>query len=122
QAHLRQLTSGEVPADDLDREIQRSTKKIRDLQNRISKLGGATSAAPPAAAAPVAAAPVPSGNYPEGSREAKWARELADAEARVSRLRQQQSALGEQDADERESLEESINETQYKIDKLRKKL
>lgn len=119
QEYLRKLTSGEVTVEDLDREISRSMDKIAKLQNRRSKVGGDAEPARPARES--APAYEFSGKYPEGTRGARLERELQQAMDKLERLKAQQaSASG--DPDERVMNEELIGETQYRIDKLQKKL
>jgi hypothetical protein len=123
QEHLQKLTSGEAVVDDLERAIDRSMEKIRRLQKERDRLGEAGAAAPaPAGSRESFDRYESSGRYEGGSREERMEREIMDLEAKLARLRQQQSAIPAGDRDEREITDELIGETEYRIDKLKRKL
>jgi hypothetical protein len=119
QEYLRKLTGGEVVVSDLEGEVDRTMDKIKRLQRRRDRMGDMQAEA--AAMAPPSDYQ-PSGSYPAGSREAKWERNLADAQARLQRLRSQQGALPEGPSRDREMTDEMIGETQYEIERLQRKL
>ena len=118
QAYLEKLTSGEEVVPDLERAIDSSMDKIRRLQKRRDRLGSASSSrseSPRAAASSYK----PSGSYPAGSREAGWEKEIVDLQTKLQRLQGQQAGA---DGTEREMIDEVIGETEYRIDKLQRKL
>lgn len=109
QEYLRKLTEGELTVSDLEGEIDRSMAKIKRLQRRRDQ------------AASEVGAPSDEGGQPAGSREARWERELQDAQAELARLQSQQSSASGS-AREREAIDERIGELQWKIDRLRRRL
>lgn len=113
QEYLRKLTAGELTVSDLEGEIDRSMDKIKRLQKRRDAISADM-------AEEATSAPAASGRYPAGSREARWERELADAQAELARARSQQSSASE--GRDREALDERVGELQWKIDRLQKKL
>jgi hypothetical protein len=120
QAYLKKLTSGEEVVPDLERAIDASMDKIKRLQKRRDKLGGSSSSASDASSGSEAASTyTPTGKYPAGSREAKWEQEIVELQGKVTRLQGQKAGA---EGSEREMIDESIGEAQYKIDKLQKKL
>src|SRR5205085_5776080 len=108
QEYLRKLTGGELVVSDLEGEVDRTMDKIKKLQRRRDRMTAveaeAASSAPPATFQP-------SGTYPAGSREAKWEIQLAEAQARLDRLRSQQAGLPEGPSRDREMTDEMIGET-----------
>ncbi len=107
QEYLRKLTGGEVTVADLDGEIDRTMAKIKRLQKRRDGMGSSGAAA--------------AGGHPSGSREAKWAAELQDAESELQRLRGTQAG-SDASGREREVVDERIGELEWKINRLRRRL
>lgn len=115
QDYLRKLTDGELTVSDLEGEIDRSMAKIKRLQRRRDDMAAGSSSMAESSGSQS------SGNYPAGSREARWERELLDAQGELARLQSQQSAASGS-AREREGIDERIGELQWKIDRLRRRL
>lgn len=119
RAYLDKLTTGAETVPDLERAIDSSMDKIRKLQKRRDRLGSSSGRAAAPRERESAPAYQPTGNFPPGSREAGWERELADLQAKLQRLQGQQAGA---EGSEREMVDEVIGETEYRIDKLQKKL
>lgn len=119
QEYLRRLTSGEAVVDDLDREIDKSLEKIRQLQDERD-------AAMAMGETPDWQGPEwkyePSGRFPAGSREAKWEQELAELKHRKAQYEERQAALPAGSSREREALDEQIGELEHRIGRLEDKL
>ena len=62
------------------------------------------------------------GNFPAGSREAKWEEEMSELQGKLTRLQGQRGSTPADQSAEREMLDEVIGETEYRIEKLKKKL
>ena len=122
QEHLRKLTSGEEVSADLEGDIDRSMDRIKRMQKRRGRTGSAPASdegAAPAAPAPAETAGEEAAEDRGGGRIEG---ELARARARLARLKSQQAQLPAGPSNEREMVDEMVGETQYKIDKLERKL